>query len=225
MNVNSVNNNGSSANRSGNSAADLSQNFMELLVAQMQNQDPTNPMDNNQLTAQLAQFNTAAGVEKLNNSMNGMAALVSSIGNLSAASWVGRSVLIEGEPTVGYGDMPEGSELPDEFSFALADDATTVTVTLKDEAGNAYIAELSDVKKGVNTFSMDDLKNFKPAEPDEGTSYTLSFEAKDINGETLTTTALIQTQVTGVSMTENGALLHIVGHDPIYISDVVVLQK
>lgn len=47
----------------GSSAADLSEQFMKLLVAQMQNQDPTNPMDNNQLTSQLAQFNTAAGVE------------------------------------------------------------------------------------------------------------------------------------------------------------------
>ena len=70
MAVSSVNNNnGGTGYGTGNSAADLSEQFMQLLVAQMQNQDPTNPMDNNQLTSQLAQFNTAAGVEKLNSNV------------------------------------------------------------------------------------------------------------------------------------------------------------
>jgi Flagellar hook capping protein len=58
-----VNNNNGSGDGSGSSAGDLSASFLKLLVAQMQNQDPTNPMDNNQLTSQLAQFSTAAGVE------------------------------------------------------------------------------------------------------------------------------------------------------------------
>jgi flagellar basal-body rod modification protein FlgD len=55
------------------SAADQQDRFMKLLVAQMQNQDPLNPMDNAQMTTQIAQINTVAGIEKLNTTVQGMA--------------------------------------------------------------------------------------------------------------------------------------------------------
>ena len=44
---------------------DLSNSFLTLLVAQLKNQDPTNPLQNNELTSQLAQINTVSGIEKL----------------------------------------------------------------------------------------------------------------------------------------------------------------
>ncbi|EOA2962417.1 flagellar hook capping FlgD N-terminal domain-containing protein, partial [Yersinia enterocolitica] len=89
-----------SANESksgGNSVEDLTDSFMTLLVAQMQNQDPTNPMDNNQLTSQLAQFNTASGVQQLNTTLNAVGSLVTSMQQMNAADWVGRRVWIEGD--------------------------------------------------------------------------------------------------------------------------------
>lgn len=46
--------------------------FLKLLMTQIQNQDPLNPMDNAQLTTQMAQINTVAGIEKLNTSMSAM---------------------------------------------------------------------------------------------------------------------------------------------------------
>ena len=81
MTVSTVNDTSGNASTygTGSSAADLSEQFMKLLVAQMQNQDPTNPMDNNQLTSQLAQFNTAAGVEKLNASVGNVQALMAQL--------------------------------------------------------------------------------------------------------------------------------------------------
>ena len=56
----------SSSSTSTNSAQDLQNQFLTMLVTQLQNQDPTNPMDNSQLTTQLAQINTLSGIEKLN---------------------------------------------------------------------------------------------------------------------------------------------------------------
>lgn len=46
--------------------------FVKLLVAQMKNQDPLNPMDNAQMTSQIAQINTVAGIEKLNTAVEGL---------------------------------------------------------------------------------------------------------------------------------------------------------
>jgi flagellar basal-body rod modification protein FlgD len=234
MTVSSVNNNtnNDSASGNGNSAADLSDSFMKLLVTQMQNQDPTNPMDNNQLTAQLAQFNMAAGVEKLNTSVAGVQAMMAQLGSMSASSWVGRSVLIEGDPKVSFGGnmgiQQEGVEQPasDDFSFVLYSDAETVTVTLTDDEGNAYTAELKDVKSGMKTYNLDDLENFKPEPgPPQDREYTLTFTASNPEGETPEVSGLIQEQVQGVTMDPSGPILHLLNHDPIGMNKVFVIQK
>ena len=52
----------------GTSATDLQNTFLKLLVTQLKNQDPTNPMDSSQMTSQLAQISTVTGHQKLNNS-------------------------------------------------------------------------------------------------------------------------------------------------------------
>lgn len=53
-------------------AGDMSERFLKLLVTQMQNQDPLNPLDNAQVTTQMAQINTVSGIEKLNQSITSM---------------------------------------------------------------------------------------------------------------------------------------------------------
>lgn len=238
MAVSSINNTtGTGDNTPGNSAADLSNQFMTLLVAQMKNQDPTNPMDNNQLTSQLAQFNTAAGVEKLNDSVAGVQAMMAQLGSMSASAWVGRSVLIEGEAKVSFGEprvgiQQVGAELPpsgsDEFHFALVGDAETVTVTLHD-GDKAYTAELKNVKSGMNTFSLDDLKDIKPEmrpeDRDPSIQYEISFEASNPEGDKPEVIGLVQEQVQGVTMDPNGPILHLLEHDPILMSKVFVIQK
>lgn len=60
----------SSSTGTGNSSQDLQNQFLTMLVTQLQNQDPTNPMDNSQLTTQLAQINTLSGIEKLNTTLD-----------------------------------------------------------------------------------------------------------------------------------------------------------
>ncbi|MEW5495234.1 flagellar hook capping FlgD N-terminal domain-containing protein [Enterobacter cloacae] len=233
MAVSSINNNsGASGTGTGNSAADLSNQFMTLLVAQMKNQDPTNPMDNNQLTSQLAQFNMAAGVEKLNSSVAGVQAMMIQLGSMSASAWVGRSVLIEGEAKVSFGERfgihQEGVEQPggsDDFHFALTGDADTVTVTLHD-GDKAYTAELKNVKQGMNTYNLDDLENFKPEPgPPRDREYTLSFEASNPEGENPEVIGLVQDQVQGVTMDPTGPILHLLNNDPIGMNKVFVIQK
>ncbi|KKJ31800.1 flagellar basal body rod modification protein FlgD [Enterobacter hormaechei subsp. hoffmannii] len=236
MAVSSINNNSGtdSGTGTGSSAADLSDQFMNLLVAQMKNQDPTNPMDNNQLTSQLAQFNMAAGVEKLNTSVAGVQAMMIQLGSMSASSWVGRSVLIEGEAKVSFGEAPigiqqEGIELPggsDDFHFAMVGDAKTVTVTLTDSEGNAYTSELKDVKSGMNTYNLDDLENFKPEPgPPRDREYTVSYDASNPEGDKPEIIGLVQDQVQGITMDPSGPILHLLNNDPIGINKVFVIQK
>lgn len=71
--------------------------FMTLLVTQLRNQDPLNPMDNAQMTSQLAQLQTVTGVNKLNTTLESLKASYQSSESLQATNLIGRGVLVEGE--------------------------------------------------------------------------------------------------------------------------------
>lgn len=187
----------------GSSIEDITNNFMNLLVAQMQNQDPTNPMDNNQLTSLMAQFNTAAGVQQLNSSLGNVGTLVNSMQQMNAAQWVGRSIYIEGDSNVA------GSE--DTFGFSLSNNVDKVSVVLTDRAGNSYTADLKEVKAGVHKFTLDDLSGFQPAEPgfDNGETYKVTYTAANQDGSAPKIVSLKQAKVESVSFTLSGAVLQL----------------
>ncbi len=203
------------------SASDLLDNFMTLLVAQMQNQDPTSPMDNSQLTAQLAQFNTAAGVEQLNTTMNNMGVLVSGMQQMNSADWVGRDIMIAGDPVVS---TAEGGN--QKMGLNLGSDADEVTVTLTDPAGNAYTAKLANVKAGVHQYTLDDLSDFQPADPRimPDTTFTVSFSATNANGNTPDIDALKPAKVQSVAFTTSGAELQLGIDGTASLSDVYLIQ-
>jgi flagellar basal-body rod modification protein FlgD len=71
--------------------------FMTLLVTQLKNQDPMNPLDNAQLTSQLAQLSTVTGVNKLNTTLESLKASYQSSEALQATNMIGHGVLVEGD--------------------------------------------------------------------------------------------------------------------------------
>ena len=108
--------------------------FMELLVAQMNNQNPLEPQDNTEFIAQLAQFSQVEGVENLNESVNDMAGDLRSSQALQASSMVGQSVIVPGNES-GYlqnGDLIAGfAELP----------ATTMNLTVQIQTASGQSLE------------------------------------------------------------------------------------
>lgn len=134
---------------STSSASDIQDRFLNLLVAQMQNQDPLSPMDNAQLTSQLAQISTVTGVENLNTALS---SLVNSLGDsqaMQSADMIGKVVLVPGgNMTLASGKAYAGVN--------LASDADQVTVTIKDAKGNVVQTEtLGEQKAGNVTFAWD----------------------------------------------------------------------
>ena len=82
--------------------------FLTMLVAQMSNQDPMNPMDNAEVTSQMAQINTVTGIQQLNKTMTDMASKFGSQQALQGVSAIGRTAMVEGntpvvEEEVAYG--------------------------------------------------------------------------------------------------------------------------
>ncbi|WP_372657168.1 flagellar hook assembly protein FlgD [Hydrogenophaga sp.] len=95
---------GSSTNTAAGNSTDpaASQDrFLKLLVAQLNNQDPLNPMDNAQMTTQMAQINTVSGIQELNATLKGMSDKFSSMQTLQGTSLIGREALVAGS-TLGF---------------------------------------------------------------------------------------------------------------------------
>ncbi len=153
--VNAINGTGStssSGSTSGsNSAGDLRSNFMTMLVTQLKNQDPLNPLDNSQMTSQLAQINTLSGIEELNKTLQSITGQIDAGQSLQAAALIGREVLVPGD-RVSVGNT--GQATP--FGIDLASAADQVKVSIYDNAGNLVRQfDLGAQEAGVQSFSWD----------------------------------------------------------------------
>ena len=97
--------------------------FLKLLVAQMQNQDPLSPMDNAQVTSQMAQINTVSGIEKLNTSVQGLSGQFVQMQALQGATLVGHDVVVPGDFLSINSGVAQGG-----FELGSAADNVTVEV-------------------------------------------------------------------------------------------------
>ena len=104
--------------------------FLELMVAQMNNQNPLEPTDNQAFVAQLAQFSTVEGIDKLNTSAESMMARFNSASALQASGMVGQSVIVDGNKT---GLLLNGGIVS---GYAeLEDSAADMVLTIEDKNG------------------------------------------------------------------------------------------
>jgi flagellar basal-body rod modification protein FlgD len=116
-------------------ASEQTDRFLKLLVTQMQNQDPLNPMDNAQITTQMAQISTVSGIDDLNKSIGTMTSTLFSSQSMQAASLIGKNVLVPGN------------------TLALAGAADKVSVNIKDAYGKVIdTVELGAQKPGRISF-------------------------------------------------------------------------
>jgi flagellar basal-body rod modification protein FlgD len=140
------------ASATGATAAGGEQRFLKLLVTQLNNQDPLNPMDNAQLTSQLAQMSTVSGIEKLNTAVQSLIAQGGSGQVLQAASMIGRNVLAPGSEIT----LQPGT--PAAFAVEPASDADAVGVDILDGAGRLVRhMDLGPVPAGVRQLTWDGL--------------------------------------------------------------------
>jgi len=187
------------------------QRFLTLLVTQLNNQDPLNPMDNAQLTSQLAQMSTVTGIQQLNSTLSGLVSQTGSNQAMQAASLIGTSVLSPGTDLVA-GTNPAG------FGVDLAGSASSVTVTIKDAAGNTVrTMDLGSMTAGVNTAAWD-------GKDDSGnavTAGTYQYSVAATNGGVaVDATALTFAQVAAVKPGTNGVTLELASGRSISQSDV-----
>jgi flagellar basal-body rod modification protein FlgD len=202
----------SSAATSGSSASGMSalanaNSFYNLLVTQLTNQDPLNPMSNSDLSAQMAQFSTASGVQSIQQSMAALTAQLAQSQGLQAANLVGHTVVFDSN------SMSLGTSGGSAGGFTLSGAASDVQVQVLDSAGQTVdTVDLGALPAGVQSFSWDG-KNTNGQQAAAG-NYTFNVQAVDASGKAVGATPFgtgtVQAVLLGGS---NGASLQIQGQN------------
>jgi flagellar basal-body rod modification protein FlgD len=169
--------------------------FFQLLTAQLEHQDPLNPMTGDQFAAELAQFSTASGVQNLQTALTGQ----------EAVSLVGHNVAISGNTLVlGQSGSATGA-------FNLSSAANNVAVSITDSTGKTVASlNLGAMAAGSQTFSWNGT-GANGAKLGAGT-YSYSVSATGANGSGVSATPYAVAPVTGVALGgQNGPMLDLGG--------------
>lgn len=201
--ISSTTTNTSSSNGTASNAADMQNQFLTLLIAQLKNQDPTAPMDNSQMTSQMAQISTVSGIEKLNETVQSVTSQFSSMQMLQGASMIGRTVLSEGNSLgVAVQDAEDGTRtISGTAAFDLAGPAANVSVTITDASGKLVdTIEMGTATAGRNYFTWDGSAY-------EGDTSNLRFKVTAKNGDEAVTASTLSPNAVIATSISNGSLM------------------
>ncbi len=199
----------------GKQAKELGQDeFLKLMTAQLQNQNPLKPMENGQFLSQLAQFGTVNGIQDLQKSVDTLASSLQSNQALQASTMVGRKVLVEstsvtlqgGQPASGIIDLPAASG--------------EVSLNITDASGRLLRnIPLGAQQGGQLAFTWDGLDDAGNTLPDG--SYQITAEAS-IDDENTALTTLVEARVESVSLNRDGTgtTLNLAGLGPVLMDNV-----
>lgn len=185
--------------------------FLKLLVTQMQNQDPLNPMDNAAVTSQMAQLSTVTGIDKLNTTLASMMASQQSNQSLQAVGMIGHSVLVPGSSL----SLSNGQGV---FGIDLAAPADSVQVSIRDTAGN-LVQQLDLGPQGAGSQPLLWDGTTKNGTKAADGAYTFQVTATS-GGAASTVTALAFDQVSSVSTGPQGVTLNLPKAGSVSLSDV-----
>lgn len=172
--------------------------FLQLLVTQMQNQNPLDPQDNSEFVAQLAQFSSLETMQNLSTSVDSISTMYQSSQALQASSLVGRSVTVDAGST--YVDTSKAMT----GSVVLPSSSTDTTVKIYDSTGTNVVRtiDLGTQAAGTTSFSWD-------GKDDSGTALAAgnySFVANgSLNGTATTLSTYLPATVNSVTMGTTGS--------------------
>jgi flagellar basal-body rod modification protein FlgD len=185
--------------------------FMTLLVTQMKNQDPLNPLDNAQVTSQLAQLSTVTGINKLNNTLETMMSNAQASQSLQASSLIGHDVLVSGsqihfDGSAGY------------FGVELPASTDNLTVTISDSAGNPLRQiSLGKQNEGIIPLSWDGYSDTGTRAASGDYKFTVSATT---GGESATVNTLSLEKINSITSGATGVKLNLSNSSTVATSDL-----
>lgn len=188
------------------------EDFMKLLVAQMKNQDPSNPADNGEFLAQIAQFSMVNGIDKLGTSFEGVASSLSSSQAMQAAGMVGRQVLTDSNVvSLHPGTNVEGRLLVPEFAAGL-------NIQVRDTRG-ALVKTIDSAgfKSGLHDFGWDGTNERGEVQPEA--EYIITASAL-VNGKQEAVPMQLYNTVESVVRSTDNVELELAGRQRVNFSQI-----
>jgi flagellar basal-body rod modification protein FlgD len=185
--------------------------FLKLLVTQLQYQDPMNPVENTEFTAQLAQFSSLEALTDMNESMDQLSYLQGSVNNIQSLSFIGKQVSAKGN-IIHYTGEDVG------IDFNLDGNASDVRVKIYTPDGTLVrTIEIGEAAQG----DVECLWNGTDSSGEQVGQgrYTFAVEAIDYDGLPVTSESYTMGEVTGVRY-DDGVTYLIIGDKEVTISDV-----
>jgi len=190
--------------------------FLTLLVAQLQHQDPLNPSDSTEFTAQLAQFSSLEQLQNVNDTLANFEVYQSTLNNIEAANFVGSKITAAGD-TLSVSDG-----VADGISVELGEGASSVYVQVYDRSGG-FVTDIDAGSLAAGTHTIDwDGTDENGATVRDGV-YTFSVMAVDANGDSVSSTSYVSGTVTGIDY-RSGETLLLVGEQEVAISSLVRVE-
>ncbi|MEK6590094.1 MAG: flagellar hook capping FlgD N-terminal domain-containing protein [Nitrospinota bacterium] len=178
--------------------------FLTMLVAQMKNQDPLNPVENTEFTAQLAQFSSLEQMFNVNENLKNIEMIQSSLNNTQAVNIIGKEVKAEGNSV----KLSDAKSVP--INYKLSSGAHEVKINIYSSRGE-LLRTISEISKDAGEQSLIwDGKDGKGNSLPDGI-YSFMVSARGPSGNEVGVSTLIKGQVTGVSFENGNTLLSIEG--------------
>jgi flagellar basal-body rod modification protein FlgD len=183
--------------------------FLQLLVTQLRNQNPLDPLDTNQFTQQLVQFSSVEQQLQTNGYLQAMMNANVTAANSQAVSYIGKYVVADGVRTeLGGGHAS--------WQFSVGKPAH-VTVTVKDANGNSVYTKEGDVAAGTSVFNWDGTGSDGRTRPDG--PYSVTMEGRDADGALIEVSTKMGGKVTGIDFSGSEPVL-LVGSSRVNLSSV-----
>ena len=194
-------------------ADDLNQ-FLNLLVTQLENQDPLDPLDPNEFTSQLVQFASVEQQIYQNQNLEDMLELQQASLLGTVVGYIGSQVEVRGSTLA----LNNGTA---QFSYDLETSSSSTTLTITDEAGSTVFFTDGETDAGKHEFTWDGMDNF--GFPLEDGAYTLNVNALDPEGNPVNLSTTVVGVVSGVS-TDNGQTLLSVGDAKYSVDQIISIR-
>lgn len=191
--------------------------FLQLLTTQLQNQDPTSPLDTNQFTQELVGFASVEQQIDMNTNMQTLITLQQTSAATAALQLIGSTVTISGNSAT----LSNATNSPATWSLNAASPATA-NITISSSTGQTAYTGTITLNAGTQTYSWNGQGNNGISWPD-GT-YTIAITATGANGQPVNVSTQVQGTVTAVNMSQNPPTLT-VGGQSVPISQIQSLSN
>ncbi len=191
--------------------------FLTMLVTQLQYQDPLNPMEGTEFTAQLAQFSSLEQLTNVNDNLNYLQLYQASLNNAQAVNFIGKTVKASGDSVSVTGGEAE------KIQFDLVRDASVTAVYISDSAGNLVkTIEYGALSTGEQGIEWDGTNDDGRSVSDG--SYTFDVVATDADGNGVEVSKLIEARIRSITF-EEGATYLLSGDVRIAMGDVIEVTE